>query len=149
MPYRTIAARLALLVLPIVLAACSSAARQPAPVERAPAPDYRDEESTPAAPLTPAPVEPEEHAPPPSPVAAYGPLLQKAADARERGDYEQALSLLERAQRIDPQSARLYLEMAAVHSDRGDTRQSRAVAERGLLYCRSHTICSALRSFTH
>jgi Tfp pilus assembly protein PilF len=81
-------------------------------------------------------------------VAAYGPLIDRAADARERGDYEQALALLERAQRIDPQSARVYLEIAATHHARGDLRQARTVAERGLLYCRNRTICAALKSFT-
>ncbi|NND67692.1 MAG: tetratricopeptide repeat protein [Halioglobus sp.] len=148
MPHRTYAARLAWLLLPLVLAACATSQpprHRPAPVEPAPQPDYSEEERVPGA-RTPAPAE--RPPPPERPVAAYGPLIDRAADARERGDYEQALALLERAQRIDPQSARVYLEIAATHHARGDYRQARTVAERGLLYCRNRTICAALKSFT-
>ena len=96
MPTRTIARRLALLLMTVTLAACASSQspRQgPAPVEPAAQPDYREEQRAPAP-------TPERQAPTDAPVAAYGPLIDRAADARERGDYEQALSLLERAQRI-------------------------------------------------
>lgn len=151
MPYRTLAARLAWLLLPVFLAACATSQppRQgPAPVESAPRPDYNEAERVPG-PRAPAPVPPAAQQPQTeAPVAAYGPLLDRASDARERGDYEQALSLLERAQRIDPRSARVYLELAATHHARGDHDQARTVAERGLLYCRNRTICAALQSFT-
>ena len=150
MPTRTIAQRLLLSLVTVILAACATSQpppQRPAPVEPAPQPDYNEEQRAPVpqAPV-PAPV-PERQPPAEAPVAAYGPLIDRAADARERGDYEQALSLLERAQRIDPQSARVYLELAATHHARGDLRQSRAVAERGLLYCRNGTVCAALKSF--
>jgi Tfp pilus assembly protein PilF len=79
--------------------------------------------------------------------AAYQPLLDRAAEARQRGDYEQALALLERAQRIDADSAEIYLALARTHSERGDVGQARAVAERGLLYCRNSRQCDALRAF--
>jgi tetratricopeptide (TPR) repeat protein len=86
--------------------------------------------------------------PPEAPAsAAYRPLLEKATRAREQGDYEQALALLERAQRIDADSAEIYLAMAQTHSERGDVGQARAVAERGLLYCRSSRQCDALRAY--
>ncbi len=152
MPHRPRAALFAWLLLPVFLAACATSQpprQRPAPVEPAPSPDYSDEERVPrtTAPPPPQPsVQPD--TPPERPVAAYGPLIDRAADARERGDYEQALSLLERAHRIDPQGARVYLEIAATHHAKGDMRQARAVAERGLLYCRNGTICAALQSFT-
>jgi thioredoxin-like negative regulator of GroEL len=80
--------------------------------------------------------------------AAYLPLLEKATQARQRGDFDEALALLERAQRIDADSAEIYLAMAQTHSERGDVGQARAVAERGLLYCRNTRQCDALRAYT-
>ncbi len=53
--------------------------------------------------------------------------------------------MLERAQRIDPDSAEIYLAMARTHQASGDTSQARAVAERGLLYCNGRAECDALR----
>lgn len=84
----------------------------------------------------------------PSASAAYQPLLDKAGRATASGDYEQALALLERAQRIDPDSAEIYLSMAKTHKASGDMVQARATAERGLLYCRGSTECEALRAYT-
>ncbi len=118
----------------LMLTACASQAPEqstPAPVEKTP--DYTV--------VTPPPPE----APT---TAAYQPLLDKASQARQRGDYDQALALLERAQRIDADSADIYLAMAQTHSERGDIGQARAVAERGLLYCRSSSQCDALRAYT-
>jgi Tfp pilus assembly protein PilF len=80
--------------------------------------------------------------------AAWQPLLAKAQQAVERGDYEQALALLERAQRIDPDSAEVYLGMAETHLAKGDAAQARASAERGLMYCSSDAVCNALRALT-
>jgi Tfp pilus assembly protein PilF len=85
----------------------------------------------------------------PSVSAAYQPLLDKAARATASGDYAQALALLERAQRIDPDSAEIYLSMAKTHKASGDMAQSRATAERGLLYCQGNGECEALRAYTH
>lgn len=80
--------------------------------------------------------------------AAWQPLLAKAEQAVERGDYEQALALLERAQRIDPDSAEIYLGIAQTHLAKGDAAQARATAERGLMYCSSAAVCDALRALT-
>ena len=112
---------------------------EPAPVEKAPA-----HTTVTPAPTTPQPVpRPAE----PSAQKAYQPLLDKADEARGRGDYEQALALLERAQRIDPDSADIYLAMARTHAARGDTSQARATAERGMLYCSGRSQCDALRHY--
>ena len=84
----------------------------------------------------------------PSASTAWTPLLAKADRATNSGDYEQAMALLERAQRIDPDSAEVYLGMAKTHSAKGDDIQARATAERGLLYCSGKTQCDALRGYT-
>jgi thioredoxin-like negative regulator of GroEL len=76
------------------------------------------------------------------------PLVQKAEQATARGDYEQALALLERAHRIDPESGEIYLQLARTHRARGDVAQARATAERGMLFCSSNAQCDTLRAFT-
>lgn len=130
--------RLPLLILVLVqLVACSSyraGESGPAPVEKSP--DYSSKTTT---------VPPRDDTPA---AAAYLPLLKRADEARGRGDYEEALALLERAQRIDADSADIYLAMARTHQARGDEGQARAVAERGLLYCSGRSQCDALRAYT-
>lgn len=134
---------LAILLLPLLLSACSIYSlpdSEPAPVEKAPThtsvkPPATSPQGRPA--NTPAPLN-----------AAYQPLLDKAQQARTRGDYEESLALLQRAQRIDPDSAEIYLAMAQTHQARGDNSQARAVAERGLLYCNGNRECDALRAYT-
>lgn len=104
--------------------------------------------SEPAIPQTQAPVGQESggsSAPPPPANGAARSLLQRAEQERRDGDFEQALSLLERAQRIAPNDAAVYLETANVYADRGDTERARASAERGLLYCSEASTCKALR----
>jgi len=118
----------------------SAPGSEPAPVEKQP--DY-----TPVTPPATSP-QPAPRAAEPSASAAYQPLLNKAEQASDRGDYEQALALLERAQRIDPDSAEIYLNMARTHQASGDSAQARATAERGLLYCSGTTQCNALRAYT-
>jgi tetratricopeptide (TPR) repeat protein len=126
-----------------LMAACSSftlPGSESAPVETRPEPAVvAPPANLPAPPPRPAT---------PSASAAWQPLLAKAQQATDRGDYEQALALLERAQRIDPDSAAVYLGMARTHRARGDTAQARATAERGLLYCETTADCDALRAYT-
>jgi tetratricopeptide (TPR) repeat protein len=114
----------------------------PAPVEDRP--DYGGYEAAPSPEVETVPDRDDSE---PTTVAAYGPLLDQAETARTRGDYEQALTLLERAQRIDPDNPEIYLAMARTHDARGDYAQARAVAERGLLYCRGGMDCESLRAF--
>lgn len=131
------------LLLTVLLGGCATTSEpgsEPAPVEKAPAstsvkPPATAPQTRPA--TTTAPVS-----------AAYQPLLDKAQQARGRGDYEESLALLQRAQRIDPDSAEIYLAMAQTHEARGDTSQARAMAERGLLYCNGNRECDALRAYT-
>ena len=84
----------------------------------------------------------------PQPVGAAAGLLAKADTARERGEYDQALAYLERAQRIDPDNAEIYLGLAQTHAAAGNMIQARATAERGLLYCSGGNQCDALRAYT-
>lgn len=118
--------------------------REPAPVETRPGPEVVTPEPAPPAEPRPAP----QPAEPPEPNAsnAYGPLLARADKASAGGDYEQALALLERAQRIDPDSAEVYLALARTYAAKGDNSQARATAERGLLYCRNNAECAQLRA---
>lgn len=134
------------------LAGCSvysGPGSKPAPVESRPAPEVVTPEPAPAP--QPAPDRVPEPAQPPEPNAsnAYGPLLARADRASAGGDYEQALALLERAQRIDPDSAEVYLALAQTYAAKGDMSQSRATAERGLLYCRNEMECDGLRGLAN
>lgn len=116
--------------------------QQPAPVEAPP--DYTEPTETSKRPDAATVIQP----PPREDLhAAYGPLLARAQTAASKGDYEQALTLLERAQRIAPDSAEVYLALAQTHSARGDRAQARATAERGLLYCSSAAQCARLRVY--
>lgn len=84
----------------------------------------------------------------PSSTSAHSGLIARADDARNRGDYDQALAYLERAQRIDPDDAEIYLGLAQTHAAAGNNHQAQATAERGLLYCSGSSQCNALRAYT-
>lgn len=143
----TAAFRGAALALVLTLGGCSIYSvpgSRPVPVEADPEYTPVTPPSQPA-PSTPAPeATPEREAPNTS---AYQALLIKAEAARERGDYETSLALLERAQRIDPDNAQIYLNLAMTHEASGDRKQAMATAERGLLYCAGSAQCDALRAY--
>jgi tetratricopeptide (TPR) repeat protein len=124
--------------LATVLAACAGSPPREAP---APVVTPSGESSRP----TPAP-EPAPRAVEPATDAVTG-LLAQARAAREAGETERALALLERAQRLDPARGALYLELARTHAAAGNAAQAQAFAERGLLYCQGSE-CSALARFT-
>jgi tetratricopeptide (TPR) repeat protein len=135
--------RSAVACLLLVMAGCSTYSL---PESEPPAPAPAPQPSAPA-PQPPAPPQPP-RPPQPSTTSAWKPLVEKAQQARARGDYEQALALLERALRIDPESAEIYLQLAQTHRTRGDISQARATAERGLLFCSGAAECNALRAYT-
>jgi tetratricopeptide (TPR) repeat protein len=129
--------------LALALAGCSTVGTSPTPTPPAVA--------HPPAPKPPPPVtapQPPARPPQPSTSSAWQPLVDKAVQATARGDYEQALALLERAQRIDPESGEIYLQLARTQRARGDAAQARATAERGMLFCSGSAQCDALRALT-
>jgi len=139
-------ARVLVFGLTLALVGCSTVGTAPTP-------------APPAVPYPPAPAPPRPVPPPPVPVpqpparppqpstaSAWQPLVEKAQQATALGDYEQALALLERAQRIDPESGEIYLQLARTQRAKGDVSQARAAAERGMLFCSSNSQCEALRA---
>ena len=74
-------------------------------------------------------------------------LMDRAESATGNGDYEQAIALLERAQRIDADSGEIYLALAKTYMAKGDVGMASAAAERGMLYCRGSLQCGALRGY--
>ncbi len=127
----------------IFLAGCGTLGQGPdsgaVPIEKEP--EYTDV----TAPAT--PTQPEAPALPAVSGAALS-LMSKADTAVGKGDYEQALALLERAQRIAPNSGEIYLSLAKTYTAKGDQAMASAVAQRGMLYCNGAAQCSALRTFT-
>ncbi|MDO8863861.1 tetratricopeptide repeat protein [Haliea sp. E1-2-M8] len=138
--------------LALVLTGCaiySMPGSERAPIETRPAPG----ETVPDTPEPVATPVPEPYPPAPQPAAtdpgvtsAAASLLEKASAASAQGDYEQALALLERAQRIDPNSAEIYLQLARVYAAQGQVEKARDTASRGTLYCRDERECNALRA---
>ena len=130
--------------LALVLTGCSIytlPGSERAPVETRPVPGATVPDTPappPAAPLPPATD--------PGVTSAAAGLLDKARAASEQGDYEQALALLERAQRIDPNSAEVYLQLARVYAAQGHADKARDTASRGTLYCRDERECATLRA---
>lgn len=144
MAFLQIISRGSVLLVLLLAAACTTYTppeTQTTPEEKRPAPPVM-------IPPAPKPAPPPTPRPAPSATAAWQPLLAKADQAARRGDYEEALALLERAQRIEPDSGEVYLSMARTHKAKGDDARARAVAERGLLYCSTDAMCDALREFT-
>lgn len=132
-----------ILGLALLLAGCSIytlPGSERAPVETRPVP----EASVPDRPPAPLPAPPP--ATDPGMTSATAGLLNKANTASSQGDYEQALALLERAQRIDPNSAEVYLQLARVYAAQGHADKARDTASRGTLYCRDERECAALRA---
>ena len=111
----------------------------PAPVERRP-------ESVPE---TTAPTPTQPPSPKRSPVSSAAQNLMDKAEAElDAGNYEQALALLERALRIDPDSGDIYLALVKTYSLKGDTAMANAAAQRGMLYCSGKAQCDALRAYS-
>lgn len=82
----------------------------------------------------------------PAPDAAVDGLLATARRLRAEGDIQGSLARLDRALRIAPQNAGVYLELARSHRAAGADSRASASAERGLLYCVGE-MCRQLRGF--
>ena len=105
MPIATRLPRSALPVLLLALSGCTiySPPQGPAPIETRPEPGVVTQQKQP--PVAPQPPPARE----PNAVAAYSGLVSKARAASAQGDYNGALSLLERAQRwVKPGGALVY-----------------------------------------
>ena len=100
--------------------------------------------STPAPMPTPAPTPPVSSRDERVPTNASLGLIEQGRQARLAGDYGRADGLLQRAQRVEPRQAAVYLELSRLYRDRGDPDAARTVAERGLLYCQE-LVCEQLR----
>jgi Tfp pilus assembly protein PilF len=132
--------RLCILLAALLLSACGSSPHSPSKIETR-EPGYEEREAS----------KPQQEPRPPTPptaTSANNALLARAEAASAEGDYSAALAYLERAQRIDPDDAGVYLALARTHVAAGNAAQARAVAERGLLYCQGPAQCESLRQLT-
>nr|MBO2513705.1 hypothetical protein [Gammaproteobacteria bacterium] len=73
-------------------------------------------------------VQPTEPAMPPAAVA----LLEQSRDQRAAGSYAAAAASIERALRIDPNNAELWLELGEIKLDDGDPQQAEQMARKAL-----------------
>lgn len=125
------------LLLVVLMSGCSSFqetyGRKP-PATPAPQPGIEEPlEEEPSASRTPEveqPAEPRRSRPSvqvarAEPLPAANHFIQQARTASDQGNYAQALSLLERARRISPGAGEVYLEIAEVHMNMGDSDQAR------------------------
>jgi Flp pilus assembly protein TadD len=70
--------------------------------------------------------------PPPASSGATAALLQQSRQQTAAGDYEMATSSLERALRINPRDAELWLELGRVKLRQGDFAQAESMGRRAL-----------------
>lgn len=120
-----------ILLLPLVLAGCATG---PAPVS----PSAPAAQTGSAGRETPAVTTGAETVEDPASSAVSG-LIAEARALREAGNIDESLVRLERALRIAPESALVYLELARSHEVAGNDELAKASAERGLLYCEGWT----------
>ena len=122
----------ALLVLLVLLSACAMGPR-PAP------PRATGSDATPAV-TAPRPG-------PPDAGDAVDGLLAAARKLRAAGDLAACFARLERALRIAPQRAEVYLELARAHLAAGAPERAAGAAQRGLAFCQGR-VCRELRAVT-
>lgn len=133
-----------IVVLALMLGACATA---PAPVPPG-SPSARGGSSAGSTPAvtTPAPSAGSGARIPQAVAAPVDDLLSEARRYRDAGDLASSFARLERALRMAPQRAEVYLELARNHSAAGNAARASASAERGLLYCDGAS-CRALQGF--
>jgi Tetratricopeptide repeat len=141
--------RVALVVaLCAVLAGCATETQAPAP--RPHPPSAPPVVNRPAIPPPTAPTQPYPSYPQPTPAPTPGPsqaqpapkpqssatlaLQDEAQRAATAGDYTKATQILERAIRIEPDRAELWLELARVHLKEGDAAQAEQFARKALQF---------------
>jgi Tfp pilus assembly protein PilF len=94
---------------------------------------YRFPQPSGRAPAGPAPAPaPRAEAPEPPQNAASVALLERSRGEREAGEYAAATASLERALRIDPNNASLWIELAEVKAADGDRSQAQEMARKAL-----------------
>ena len=76
--------------------------------------------------------------------AAVQGLLASASDSLQQGNLESAAISLERAQRLAPQSATVYLQLAQVRMQQGRAIEAEQLARKGLSYAQSNGLQAAL-----
>lgn len=130
------------LFLGSLLAAC--APMKPAPtvssVPELPPPAPEDTGSQAAKPVPPSPPAPP---PEPQPAPAVSALLNQGWAHYRQNNYQGALSVAERAQRIDPRSPEVYLLMASAQFSLYQLAVAEQVARRGLAMAASGTAVSS------
>ena len=128
----------------VLLAACATQAPAPTRVPPPPAPT----QPAPARPA-PRPLPPlRRHRPVPAPTTPSQPqsrppsasvtlaLQDEAQRAATAGDLPKAIQILERAIRIEPDRAELWLALARAHLKEGDAAQAEQFARKALLFTR-------------
>lgn len=126
--------------LVVLLSGCVTQPQTPTRRTPLPAPQTQTRQPSPAplppqtTPLpVPAPVMPER--PPPQPKASVTLALQDEAQrAATAGDFSKATQILERAIRIEPDRAELWIELARVHLKEGNAAQAEQFARKALLF---------------
>ena len=126
--------------LAVLLSGCVTQSQTPAPRKPLPAPQTQTRQPAPptlppqTTPLpVPAPVMPERA--PPRPQASVTLALQDEAQrAATAGDFSKATQILERAIRIEPDRAELWIELARVHLKEGNAAQAEQFARKALLF---------------
>jgi len=83
----------------------------------------------------------------PAAYSAVDRLITEARSLREAGDLDGSFARLDRALRIAPERAEVYLELARSGRRAGADERAAASAERGLLYCLGDE-CDALRALS-
>jgi tetratricopeptide (TPR) repeat protein len=131
----------AIAIATLLLAACATTPGHPtggpAPAPGQPSPYPPSSPQAPAPTPAPAPV-PAPAIPPasrPDPTVTLA-LREQSLAAAARGDTQQAIALIERALRIEPNRAELWIDLARLHLDEGDTVGAEQFARKALLFTR-------------
>jgi len=127
----------------VLLAGCATTPSYPS--RPPPPPPQTVPPSAPSMPGQPAPTYPDQPPAPPSTATPTRPdpsvslaLREESLQAASRGDTAQAIALIERAIRIEPDRPELWLDLAKLHLEEGDYASAEQFARKALLYTRNH-----------